>query len=134
MMHWASELIGRPYKLGAQGPDAFDCWGFVRYAFIHHLGVPDMPQVHVGESNNFSTIRDSAAKSGWHPVATRSPLENDVVLMDSFIGKHIGLVAKANHKLGVLHCVEGVGVTFNEFYQLRSLGFKNLTYWRKTND
>lgn len=25
-----SDLIGKPWRLGARGPDAYDCWGLVR--------------------------------------------------------------------------------------------------------
>ena len=45
MPHFANKYIGRPWVAGAQGPDSFDCWGFVRYVLKHEYG-HDVPQVY----------------------------------------------------------------------------------------
>lgn len=130
--HWAFPLIGKPYQLGAQGPDAFDCWGLVRWAFVNHLGVPDMPAIDVGSTQNLLAIRHAAGVSGWHPIADKKPKVNDVALMDSIDGKHVGIVARANGGLGLVHAYELAGVTFTALNDLKYLGFKNFSYWRKS--
>ena len=35
ILAYAKEFIGRPYHLGASGPDQFDCSGFIWYVFKH---------------------------------------------------------------------------------------------------
>ena len=44
-MHWAEDLIGCPWVAGGRGPDAFDCWGLVRWCWGRHFGieVPEIP-------------------------------------------------------------------------------------------
>lgn len=37
-------LIGRPYRIGATGPDAFDCYGLARH-LQHHLFSYDLPEL-----------------------------------------------------------------------------------------
>lgn len=66
--HWAFDLIGRPYDLGAGGPDSFDCWGLVRWVFKNVHGI-ELPMVAVGESGNERAIRSAIDVSGWSPVA-----------------------------------------------------------------
>lgn len=38
LINYAMTLRGKPYKLGAQGPDAFDCSGLLNYAVKQSLG------------------------------------------------------------------------------------------------
>ena len=35
ILAYAKEFLGRPYHLGASGPDQFDCSGFIWYVFKH---------------------------------------------------------------------------------------------------
>ncbi|MBR1722318.1 MAG: C40 family peptidase [Treponema sp.] len=38
LIKYAMTLRGKPYRLGAQGPDAFDCSGFLNYSVKQSLG------------------------------------------------------------------------------------------------
>ena len=134
-MHWAAELIGKPYQLGAQGPDAFDCWGLVRYAFEHAHGIV-MPVIEVGRGDdptldNVLAIKRAAAVSGWKPCADRAPAENDIVLMNSIGGKHVGTMVRANGALLLLHAVERVGVCAQPLVDLQRTGFHGFVFWRR---
>ena len=41
IVRYAAGLIGRPYKSGGKGPDAFDCSGFVHYVYKRYeINVP----------------------------------------------------------------------------------------------
>lgn len=35
---WIDAALGKPYRAGATGPDAFDCWGVVR-GFLRDRGI-----------------------------------------------------------------------------------------------
>ena len=34
-----ADIVGKPYKIGGRGPNAFDCWGLVRYVYKELLNI-----------------------------------------------------------------------------------------------
>jgi len=129
--HWAADLIHRPYERGATGPDAFDCWGLVRYVFERVHGIA-MPAVAVGEDTNLAAIQEAARVSGWRSVGMCPPQIDDIAIMTGFEGKHVGVMVEANGSLLVLHCIEGAGVCAQPLSDLGLGGFKNFEFWRRT--
>lgn len=131
-LHWATPLIGRPWEYGAQGPDAFDCWHFVRWVQREHFGI-EMPTVEVPRSweEAHRQIESHQERAKWQKV-DGNPQEGDVVLMArNRIPVHIGVAINANGKSGVLHCVQNSGVVFQDPPGLRSAGWGSLTYFRR---
>lgn len=131
MSHWATELIGKPWEYGAQGPDAFDCWGFTRFVQRTQYGV-EMPAVQVPEDwrEAREVLETHEERNRWNPVAV--PGDGDVVLMArNRIPLHIGVVVKANGVDGVLHCFDPAGVVFQTQQGLRAAGWGRLTYYRR---
>ena len=100
MKHWAAHLVGKPYKAGASGPDEFDCIGLVRYYFKEHLGVvlPDY-QVVGGTSAELGAFIKATA---WHKVSGEAR-DSDVMTMQNYIGRHVGVVVRSSEGLGLLH-------------------------------
>lgn len=132
-MHWATDLIGKPYCAGAQGPDEFDCWGLVRHVFEKVHGIA-MPLIEVGDEptvENASAIRHAAAVSGWKPSGDTLPAEHDIVLMSSLAGRHVGVIVSANGGLLLLHCLEQVGVCVQPLSDLQRVGFHGFVFWRR---
>lgn len=134
-MHWAAELIGRPYRRGAHGPDEFDCWGLVRFVFetVHHI---TMPVIEVGQGaaetiDNVIAIKRAAEVSGWRPSGETVPAVNDIVLMNSIEGRHVGVMVQANGVLLLLHCMERVGVCVQPLHDLACSGFHGFVFWRR---
>jgi cell wall-associated NlpC family hydrolase len=72
---------GRPYRLGASGPNAFDCSGLVRFA--HRQAGIDVPRT--------TTRQYRAAR----PVDRRNMSEGDVIFfaVDGISISHVGLYA-----------------------------------------
>lgn len=135
-MHWALNLIGLPYKLGASGPDEFDCWGLVRWVFENVHGI-QMPVIQVGQTDpstpaNLAAIRQAALVSGWRPTPLGSiAIENDILLMTGLEGRHVGVMVAANGGLFFLHCIDRVGVCLQPLQELRRAGFRDFTSWRR---
>lgn len=103
--HWAAPLIGLPWEPGAQGPNAFDCWGLVRHVFRIRYGI-DMPQVQVGdfaEGDNVAALKRAAAVSGWKRIEAGAPQDGDVVLMQGPVGRHVGVMIASIRGLRLLH-------------------------------
>lgn len=135
MTHWAAPLIGLPYRRGACGPDEFFCWGLVRWVFenIHGIQMPMVAigQVEDGTSDNVAAIKRAARVSGWRPSHTKCPEEDDIVIMTSIDGTHVGVMVRANGGLFLLHALEGVGVCLQSLPDLALLGFRDFNFWRR---
>ena len=130
-MHWAAELIGRPYKRGGDGPDAYDCWGMVRHVFRVHHGI-EMPPVAVADdsADNVAAIKRAAVASGWRP-AEGEPQADDIVLMRGIDGRHVGVMVAADGALGLLHAVDGAGVCFQALRDVAASGFSSFEAWQR---
>jgi len=131
--HWATTLIGKPYVIGGEGPDKFDCWGLVRWCFINQFGI-DMPRITIGgptAADRAKAIREVEDASGWRPCADSRPGDRDILLMYGPSGRHVALALAVNGGVHVLHCIEEVGVTLTSFSEMWFLGFKDITIWRK---
>lgn len=127
MKHWACSLIGKPYRLGAAGPDEFDCIGLVRYYFKERHGL-DLPDYHL--SSNLSLLAFTRA-TGW-VRQQGSPENDDVLLIENLNGRHVGVVVNTSEGLGLLHS-DGAGDVGSVIWQpLNSLyGYRNQEVWRK---
>ncbi len=75
----ASAQLGKPYILGAKGPDAFDCSGFIYYC-LNQIGY----QIDYMTSGGW-------AKSGYTTVSSMSELmRGDVVCFNGHVGIYLG--------------------------------------------
>jgi cell wall-associated NlpC family hydrolase len=131
MTHWATPLIGKPWRYGAQGPDAFDCWGFVRHVQATHYGVP-LPEVEV--PSTWPAVRELLEHHSEHRnwVKVDAPEDGDIVMMArSKIPVHVGIALRANAVIGVLHCMQPSGVVFHRLPDLRIGGWGGLSYYRR---
>lgn len=128
--HFANKYIGRPWVAGAQGPDSFDCWGFVCYVLKHEYG-HDVPQVNVNAEclrDVLHTFRTDLAFQAFKEV--EKPQDSDVVLMrQSKNPVHAGLWLDIDGG-GVLHCVRDSGVVFQNVHSLNTCGWYLDSYYR----
>ncbi len=130
MNHWAIDYIGVPWRYGAQGPDAFDCWNFVREVQRKQFGV-HVPIIMYADQREVSNhLQQNPELNNWLQVD--SPVEGDIVMMArAKIPAHVGVWVKANASEGVLHCVQGIGVVFTSMGMVRSSGWGSLKYYRR---
>lgn len=128
-MHWAIKYLGKPYVLGADGPDAYDCWGLARVIFKERLGL-DMPKISVRQNTNASALKEIACEFGWGPVVD-APQEGDAVQMRGPIGRHIAVAVQSKRGISFIHADDLCGVeiiqSLSEFAQR---GYKNIEVWR----
>ena len=131
-MHWAADLIGLPWEVGAQGPDAYNCFGLVREAVRRALGV-EMPLVDVedGSADNVQAIKRAADAGGWRLVGGLAPAEHDIVLMHGPDGRHVGFMVRADGRLLLLHSMEGAGVVAQPLHDVAAAGFQGFEVWRR---
>lgn len=125
----AADLIGRPYARGAGGPEAFDCWGLVRFYFRAFRGI-EFPEIFVRQAEqrlaNQQAIGEIAREVGWRPVdGSPRPRADDIVVLRSNVGRHVGVMVRDGSRVHLLHC-EGTaenplpGVLFEPLEQVLS--------------
>src|SRR3989304_5127951 len=83
-LHWAAGLVGKPYRSGARGPDAFDCWGIVQFGWQQRLGF-DVPDVRSRTAAMFRSVMRGGhvAVDDVEAVEVDAPAELDAVYMTS---------------------------------------------------
>lgn len=118
--------VGKPYQLGAEGPDAYDCRGLVRHVLQTYFGraVPALP---AGEAAG-ALWAEQAAAGAWETVA--KPRHGDAVVMRGGDDPHVGIYLTSAGP-GVLHAFAGAGqVVWSPMTTLRLQGFSRLTFVR----
>lgn len=117
-------LIGIPYRRGAIGGDAIDCWNLVRAACEERHGAA--PPLLV---NAVAPVIRGAERMGWRRVDGK-PREGDILLMRTAAKQlHTGFVVRAQHRLEMLHAIKG-GSVRQPLGDLPLLGFHGLQVWR----
>jgi cell wall-associated NlpC family hydrolase len=130
MSHWSSQYIGLPWESGAQGPDAFDCWAFVRHVQSKHFG-RDLPLIDV-DANNRSMVHAAFAihpeRQRWAQV--EQPSEGDCVLVHKGrFADHVGMWVDVDGGR-ILHAVPRAGVVCTSIQALRRLGWNPIEFYR----
>lgn len=124
-----SPYIGRPWRAGAIGPEAFDCGGLVVAVQKAVWGriVPPL--------NNVEVVR-TCHEAGWI-VTEESPRAGDVLLVRALDGPHLGVFVTVGRRLRVMHArsriVRGVQVGRVDLHSLADLltyGYSRPQIWR----
>jgi len=120
-----NRYIGLPWKLGARGPDAYDCWGLLQHCRAVYFtgGIPD---VEFGDPAR-AMYADKMRSGQWQIVPV--PEHGDGVLLRDGNDPHVGLHLNLDGG-GVLHALEGRGVVFTTLSSLKPLGFGRPTFYR----
>lgn len=123
-----SALIGKPYRLGAGGPDEFDCYGLARH--IQALVSVDLPAVE-RVSDYTQTMKEHGERHHW--VQVDKPQEFDLVMMANVLNRdrHIGVYIKPATAGAVIHANETMGVCIHDLQALGALGFNHIRFYRR---
>lgn len=130
MNHWSVRYIGLPWESGAQGPDAFDCWAFVRHVQREHFSRM-LPVISV-DAHDRAVVRTefvvNPERARWVPV-TR-PVEGDAVLVyKGNAADHVGVWIDVDGGK-ILHAAPGIGVVSTSTKALRRLGWNPIEFYR----
>ena len=105
MLTFAAKQQRKPYRLGAEGPNAFDCSGFTRYCY-KQVGI---------ELNRTS---ENQAKNG-KKVSRKKLKDGDLVFFKGERGRginHVGIVykVKSGKKFDFIHASSSAGVIISD--------------------
>lgn len=125
-------LLGKPYRLGSQGPDAFDCFGLFREVqatlFDRHIEAVERP---AREELFPMAIEKSKERRRWRKIA--APVHGAaVVLANVFENKrHLGTFLEFERPGRILHTDEKTGVVFERIAMVQSRGFTRLEFFER---
>lgn len=98
--HWSARYLGLPWAPGAEGPQAFDCWGLARHVQRVHYGRP-LPQLRVAALRTQAgpaqtrALLELVRRSGWRLLDDWYTMaDGDLLRMQSSEGPHIGTVVQ----------------------------------------
>jgi cell wall-associated NlpC family hydrolase len=106
IVQYAAGMLGRPYKSGAKGPDAFDCSGFVYYVYKRYeIKVP-------------YTTEELVYKG--YQISRENVVAGDLVIFTIKRSYHIGIMMNERE---FVHASTSKGV---------AIGNLDLPYWRRS--
>lgn len=131
-------LIGKPYRSGADGPDAFDCYG-VPFYLMRECDRTPIPKIRrpQGEVASGDSI---AAALQHHPeldqwVRVVEPEAWDIALMANVAARerHIGLCVRLKGEFWVIHAQDAPvnRVILDDLPSLDVKGFKRISFYRR---
>ncbi len=128
-------LIGRPYKIGARGPQEFDCYGLARHIQLEMAGI-DMPDVAFAEPTTRAqaeAILSHPERQAWEEIEENQAQELDLVLMGNVAKRdfHLGTYIVPVTTGAVIHIDKAAGVVVDDLPALRASGFNFLRFFRR---
>lgn len=128
-MTWPLELIGKPWKAGARGPDSFDCWGLLAWVYKSRLGL-DLPLMAELDPKNLQAVSSAfvAISRGWQELKRPRDLCAVAMSQNKAI-HHVGIWIESEK--GVLHAMEKSCVIFQPLHSLASSGFQTIKFYQK---
>lgn len=123
-------FIGLPYREGARGPDAYDCYGLVAAVLRAVRGdvLPDWCQAAPGPQSASRAISAALAGevAGGRTARVDHPADLDIVIVGSQTRPHhVGVVVSG----GVLHASRAFGSAWHPMPRFRML-YPHTEFWR----
>ena len=136
-MHWATPYIGKPWALGAVGPNSYDCWGLTCAVQLERAG-REMPPLSIGSAQNAEQLQglyELVKRSSWRQMPDGTPLaELDILTMRGHQGSHVGVVIEVDGAMRLLHAVGSLespgSIIHSSIAEVRALGWSRLQIWR----
>lgn len=129
-MNWIESLIGKPWRLGARGPEAFDCYGLVVWIYRTQLGkrLDSLESLNVADLASVLRAVESQDRH-WRELA--KPEHLCLVGMSTHTRIHHVGVWLDFEGGKVLHAMEGGTVVAQKVVSLKSAGFRTFKFYRK---
>lgn len=129
-------LIGRPYAIGAEGPEAYDCYHLARI-IQERLGGYSMPRINVERPTTREIAQAMLAHSeraNWRELEPHeTPRDLDLLLMGNVQKRdfHLGVYVILGSSGSVIHCEAERGVVRASVPMLRQTGYNHLRFFRR---
>jgi hypothetical protein len=130
--YWHEEYIGKPWQASPAPPDSYNCGELLRAIYKTRFGL-DIHDIDADAEKLSECIR------AFRPeIFGLMELSEDEVIKEFdcvFMAKtkypcHCGIAADTADGLMILHCLENGGVVLHRVFELASLGFSKLIWYR----
>ena len=116
------QFVGLPYREGARGPDAFDCYGLVAAVFraVRGVELPDWYQTAPGPQSASRAISAALAGevAGGRSEPVETPADYDIAIVGSTNRPHhVGVVVEG----GVLHASRAFGSAWHPLARFKMM-------------
>jgi len=122
-------LLEKPWKLGAQGPEAYDCWSLVRHVqralFGREVPIVELPETTA--PHRIARLFETHPGNALWREAPRPSHGGGVLLSSAKSPLHCGVWLQVDGGV-LLHCAEGVGVCADDLLKLKALGYYNFRF------
>jgi cell wall-associated NlpC family hydrolase len=128
-------LIGLPYRVGATGPDAYDCYGLAQHVqrHLYDVEMPALPYVAATTRQQAEAMMLHPERLNWREVPDAEARDGDLVLMGNVAKRdfHLGVFVVPVTAGVVLHVDQGRGVVADDLPALRAIGFAYARLFRR---
>lgn len=134
-----SELVGKPWRSNARGPDEYDCFYLVKHVQEFLFGRV-MQEIEIPDTSSYRWIaraimehkdkikNENPAFATWEEIPQAKARDGSIVLMGSTLRPcHLGVYFAKERS--VLHADQPVGVAFQDLITLRLQGWHRLTFF-----
>ncbi len=129
--HWAAQYIGKPWQNGGRGPDAFDCWGLLRFIYFKHLEIrlPAYPGINAKNAKYVSGLIEGEALHSW--TEQDIPDEFSAVAMASgcAVFTHVGIYTRVDGG-HIIHCADKLNVVAQRPGEMKAAGWARIKFYQ----
>lgn len=122
------KYLGTPYKIGTQGPEYFDCWGWVRFANKQLWG-RDIPWIDMSQQSPGEFIKrgyEYRRQMDW--VVMDNPIHSCLVEMSHRLhAHHVGVFLDIDGGQ-VVHAIQGNGLICDALLTLPACGWHPIRF------
>lgn len=115
--HWVAGYIGLPFTDHGRGPEAFDCWGLVRFVLDKRFGIRCLPEhggyVSCGHRRSVAEAFRHGLAESWRQVPAEQHRAGDIAVFSvGRLPSHVGLVVSQDT---MLHIEKGTDSVVERF-------------------
>lgn len=121
---WVNDYLGKPWEVGARGPDSYDCWGLVVavYREEFNIALPEFVEMDAEDPKSvMSTFKTQSLKHRH----LDTPIDGCVVLAGKTYPTHCGVYLKDTKS--ILHVFQG-GLSCVQ--KVSSLNQRGMRFWK----
>ena len=129
---WWEKYMGKPWKAVPNPPESYTCGELVRCILHERCGI-ETPEVLANAAVLRECVRAmQPERYGLQPLQPdESPQEYDVAFMvRSTKEDHVGIAIDTSEGLMILHCRQGVGVTWDSPAEILGTGVRGINWYR----
>lgn len=131
MSHWCENYVGKPWRVGARGPEAFDCFGLVWHVYKHHFGI-ELPTFAEVNNPDVRAVMAAISKEEQGPDWQRIKIPVDgcaVGLSTTRLFHHVGvyLAIDGGH---LLHALDKSNVILTPILRLQREGWQRVEFFK----